>query len=137
MSKYENNKLTPGFTMSLRARPLVVGKMMEYVRDESVTIHSSRLVKEMRVFVWKNGRAQAQQGFNDDLVMSFGIGMFVRDTAMKFKQQGEELTKTTLNVMTNMNRNSRSEQNNYRPNQDAFKQQDGQGNSHDFSWILG
>ena len=137
MSKYENNKLTPGFTMSLRARPLVIGKMMEYVRDESVTIHSSRLVKEMRVFVWKNGRAQAQQGFNDDLVMSLGIGMFVRDTAMKFKQQGEELTKTTLNVMTNMNNNARSEQNNFRPNQDAFKQQDNQGNSHDFSWILG
>ena len=28
----------------------------------------------MKTFVWKYGRAEAQQGYNDDLVMSFGIG---------------------------------------------------------------
>lgn len=138
MSKYENDKLTPGFTMSLKTRPLVVGKMMEYVREDSVVIRSSRLLKEMRVFVWKNGRAEAQTGYNDDLVMSFGIGMFVRDTALKLKMQGDELTRTTLGVMTNMNRNSRSSQTNFRPFQDdPFKQKDNHGGSHDISWLLG
>ena len=137
MSKYENDKLTPGFTMSLKTRPLVVGKMMEYVREDSVVIRSSRLLKEMRVFVWKNGRAEAQTGYNDDLVMSFGIGMFVRDTALKLKMQGDELTRTTLGVMTNMNRNARSGQTNFRPFQDnPFQQKDGHGGSHDISWIL-
>ena len=136
MAKYENDKLTPGFTMSLKTRPLVVGKMMEYVREDSVIIRSSRLLKEMRVFVWKNGRAEAQTGYNDDLVMSFGIGMFVRDTALKLKMQGDDLTRTTLGVMSNMNNNARNPNNNYRPNQDAFKQQDSRGQSHDFSWIL-
>lgn len=136
MAKYENDKLTAGFTMSLKTRPLVVGKMMEYVREDSVILRSSRLLKEMRVFVWKNGRAEAQTGYNDDLVMSFGIGMFVRDTALKLKMQGDDLTRTTLGVMSNMNYNSRNSANNYRPNQNAFKQQDNRGQSHDFSWIL-
>lgn len=36
----------------------------------------------MRVFIWKNGKAQAQAGYNDDLVMSFGIGLYVRDTLL-------------------------------------------------------
>ena len=31
--------------------------------------------------MWKNGRPEAQQGYNDDLVMAFGIAMFMRDTS--------------------------------------------------------
>jgi hypothetical protein len=37
----------------------------------------------MKTFIWKYGRAEAQQGYNDDLVMSFGMGLYVRDTALK------------------------------------------------------
>ena len=89
--------MTPGFTMSLKSRPLVINKGREYIGDHSVIIRSKRLIEEMKVFVWKNGRAEAQAGYNDDLVMSFNIAMFVRDTALKYKQQGIELTKATLN----------------------------------------
>jgi hypothetical protein len=88
-NRYENgNNLTPGFTMSLKTRPLVVNKFREYVGDRSVTIQSKRLLEEMKVFIWKNGRPEAQGGYNDDLVMSFGIGMLLRDTSLKFQQQG-------------------------------------------------
>jgi hypothetical protein len=31
----------------------------------------------MKVFIWKNGKAEAQSGYNDDLVMSFGTAMYV------------------------------------------------------------
>jgi hypothetical protein len=97
-SQYEDHsKMTPGFTMSLRTRPLVINKGREYIGDHSVVIHSKRLLEEMKVFVWKNGRAEAQSGYNDDLVMSFGIAMYLRDTALKYKQQGLELTRATLN----------------------------------------
>ena len=37
----------------------------------------------MKVFIWRNGRPEAQSGYNDDLVMSFGIGMFLRDTSIE------------------------------------------------------
>ncbi len=48
----------------------------------------------MKVFVWKNGKAEAQSGYNDDLVMSFGTAMYIRDTALKFKSpvEGRRLT---------------------------------------------
>ena len=101
-SRYEyGNNTTPGFTMSLRTRPLVVNKMREYIGDRSVTIQSKRLLEEMKVFIWKNGRPEAQPGYNDDLVMSFGIGMFLRDTSLKFQQQGLDMTRATLGNISN------------------------------------
>ena len=96
--KYQDHsKMVAGFTMSSKTRPMVIGKFQEYISDRSVTIHSKRLVEEMKVFIWKNGRAEAQTGYNDDLVMAFGIALYVRDTALKFRQRGIDLTKQTLN----------------------------------------
>jgi len=97
-NKYEDHsKMTPGFTMSLRTRPLVINKGREYLGDHSVIIRSKRLIEEMKVFVWKNGRAEAQSGYNDDLVMPFSVAMYLRDTSLKFKSQGIELAKATIN----------------------------------------
>jgi hypothetical protein len=96
--RYENNpNLTPGFTMSLKSRPLVINKFREYIGDRSVIIQSKRLLEEMKVFIWKNGRAEAQGGYNDDLVMAFGIGMYLRDTSLRFQQQSQDLTRASLN----------------------------------------
>ena len=94
------SKMIPGFTMSLRTRPLVINKFREYVGDRSVTIQSKQLLEEMRVFMWKNGRAEAQSGYNDDLVMSIATAMYVRDTALKFKSQNLDLARAAINNIT-------------------------------------
>ena len=91
--------MIPGFTMSSKTRPMVVGKFQEYIGDKGVTLHSKRLIEEMKTFVWRNGRPEAQLGYNDDLVMAFGIAMYVRDTALKFRQRGIDITKQALNNM--------------------------------------
>jgi hypothetical protein len=54
----------------------------------------------MKVFIWKNGRPEAQTGYNDDLVMPFGVAMYLRDTSLKFQQQSHDLTRATLNNFT-------------------------------------
>jgi hypothetical protein len=74
--------------------------MEAYIRDRQFTFHSKRLLEELRVFIWMNGKAQAQNGYNDDLVMSLGIGLFTRDTAMKFYEQGMDLSKAMISSMT-------------------------------------
>ena len=103
MTKYERDKLVPGFTMSMRTRPLVIAKMMEYVREKAVTIQSKRLLGEMRVFVWKNGKAQAQTNYNDDLIMSCATALYVRDTALRLRQQGMDLARAQLSSFSNLN----------------------------------
>jgi len=98
--KYQDHsKMTPGFTMSSKTRPMVIGKFQEYLSDKGVTIQSKRLIEEMKTFIWRNGRPEAQTGYNDDLVMSFGIGMYIRDTALKNSQRGIDMTKQALQNM--------------------------------------
>ena len=92
----DTSRMVAGFTMSSRVRPMLIGKFQEYLSDKGVTIQSKRLIEEMKTFIWRNGRPEAQQGYHDDLVMSFGIAMYMRDTAFKFKQHGIDLTKSML-----------------------------------------
>ena len=128
------SKLVPGFSMNLRTRPLVINKFREYIGDKSVIIQSKRLVEEMKVFVWKNGKAEAQQGYNDDLVMSFGTAMYVRDTALKFKSQGMDLTRAML---SNISVNKPNFNGAYTPNQynNPYQINHGYGQE-DISWLL-
>jgi hypothetical protein len=100
MTKIENSQTVPGFTTSVKTRPLVISKMESYIRDRHFIFHSKRLLEELRVFLWINGKAQAQSGYNDDLVMALGIGLFTRDTGVKFHQQGMDLTRAALGGMS-------------------------------------
>jgi hypothetical protein len=56
----DTSKMVPGFTMTSKTRPLCIGKFQESISDRGVTIQSKRLLEEMKVFIWKNSRAQAQ-----------------------------------------------------------------------------
>ena len=64
--------------------------------ENSFTIRSSRMCAELDTFIWKNGRPEALSGYNDDLTMALCIGLWVRDTALRLRQEGIELTKLTL-----------------------------------------
>jgi len=88
--------VVPGFTMSMRSRPLIINKFREFVGDQSVTIKSKRLLEEMKVFIWKNGRPEAQSGYNDDLIMAFAIGMYLRDTSLQYRQLSIDRAKAAL-----------------------------------------
>ena len=131
----DTSKAVAGFTMSARTRPMVIGKFQEYISEKSVTIQSKRLIEEMKVFIWKNGRAEAQQGYNDDLVMAFGIAMYIRDTALKFRQRGLDLTRSALN---NMKVNRTSYQGAYYANQNnnPYHIDNPYGGKEDISWLL-
>jgi len=96
----DKTKVVAGFTTSAKTRPLIVEKLERICEDQQdpVIIRSKRLVDELYVFIWsKRGKAEAQRGYNDDLVMSYAIGLWVRDTAIKLRQEGIKLTKQMLN----------------------------------------
>jgi hypothetical protein len=98
----DTSNMVPGLSINLKTRPIMINKFIEYFNDKSVTFHSKRLMEEMKVFVWKNGRAEAQSGYNDDLVMSMAMAMYIRDTALKLRQQGLDLTRSVLNNITSV-----------------------------------
>ena len=96
LSKMESDNTIPGFTMSTKTRPLVISKLESYIREKSFIFHSQRLFEELKVFIWLNGKAQAQSGYNDDLVIAIAIGLFIRDTALKFSMHGKDMTRAVL-----------------------------------------
>jgi hypothetical protein len=136
MAKFERDKLVPGFTMSLKTRPLVIAKMTEYVRERSVVLQSKRLLGELRVFIWKNGKAQAQTGYNDDLVMPFATALYVRDTAIRMRQQGMDLSRATMSSFVNLNQRNTAVFNVAPMQNNPYLMKTPNGEE-DLSWLLG
>lgn len=92
-----DNPITPGFTTSSKTRPMLISKLDEYVRKKETIIKDSRLIDELFTFIWQGQRAEAMRGYNDDLVMSYAIALWIRDTALRLRMEGMELTKQAIN----------------------------------------
>jgi hypothetical protein len=137
LNRNENN-LVPGFSNTIKTRPLVVSKLEAYMRDRACIIQSRRSLEELRTFIWKNGKAQATDGYNDDLVMAFGIGMFLRDTALRFQQTGMDLTRASLGGIGKVSYISGP--NTYNPQsplqQNPWQMDTGNGGMEDISWLI-
>ena len=82
-------------------------------------------------------KAEAQSGYNDDLVMSFSMGLFLRDTSLKFKQTGDQLTiksiegigKTTAIIGNRPGWGNQTQQN-------PYEMKDNNGNIQNLVWLL-
>ena len=99
----QDRGMVAGFSTTSRTRPLIVSKLDEYFREKSVIIRSIRTIDELFTFIWNNGRAEAMRGYNDDLTMSLSIGLWVRDTALRLRQEGIDLTKQALGSIASQN----------------------------------
>ena len=96
----EDKGLVAGFSTTSKTRPLIISKLTDYFREKSIIIRSSRLIDELFTFIYMNGRAEAMRGYNDDLVMAISIGLWVRDTALRLRQEGIDLTKQAVSGIT-------------------------------------
>ena len=93
-------------------------------------------MSEMRVFVWKNGKPQAQINYNDDLLIACATALYVRDTALRLRQQGMDLARAQLSSFTNLNSKNQAVINTvgyYQNNPYLVKTNYGE---EDISWLL-
>jgi hypothetical protein len=90
------SQMVPGFSTTAKTRPLLISKLETYFREKSIIIHSTRTIDELFTFIWNGSRAEADRGYNDDLTMSLGISLWIRDTALRLKQQGLDLSRKAL-----------------------------------------
>jgi hypothetical protein len=121
----------PGFTTNTANRPMIVSKIERYFSEKIIKLYSKRCISQLLVFVWLNGKAQARPGRKDDAVMSTGIALFVRDTALKLRELGLNITKKALNnthkTVYTANKNL---------NNTEWSMQDGRGNTISTKWLL-
>jgi hypothetical protein len=105
-AEYRSNTIA-GFTTSSKTRPLIIAKFEEFVRNKLIKIYSSRLLSEMKTFVWHNGKPTAMRSYNDDLILACSIGCWVRDTTLSENYKAIEYKKAAMGAMfstkTNLN----------------------------------
>ena len=120
----------------MKTRPLIVAKFEEFIRNKVLTIYSKRLANELDTFIWKNGRPEAQRGYNDDLIMSMAIGCWVRDTAIIENQKDIEYKKAFLDAIMTSNTHLDTTVPGMRKPSMQEKMFDEQRRMQEFSWIL-
>ena len=98
----QEKQMVPGFTMSMKTRPLIVAKLEEFFREKLVKVNSKRLIDELFVFIYNGQRAEAMSGYNDDLVISYGIALWIRETALRLRAEGIELQKKSLDSINSV-----------------------------------
>ena len=85
-----------GFTTSGKSRNQILTKLEEVLRKKQIRVYSTRFYEELKTFVWKNNKAQARRGANDDLVMALAIGVWLYDTDPQYHKQSVDLNKAML-----------------------------------------
>jgi hypothetical protein len=88
-----------GFTTSGKSRGLILSKLEEVIRNKHIKIYSSRFYEEVKTFIWKSNRAQAMKGYNDDLVMSLAIGMWLCDSSSEYGRNSSAINQAMLQGM--------------------------------------
>lgn len=95
----EDRNQIPGFSTTMKTRPLIIEKLSQFIREKQVKINSIRLIDELYVFIFNNGKAEAFKGYNDDLVMSMAITLWIRDTSLRLHDENMRMTRETMNKM--------------------------------------
>lgn len=78
-SPLKPNQADLGFPTNSLTRPLLIDELDKSIREGVSGVQGIRTVNELLNFTWsKKGKPEAPAGKHDDLVMSLGIGRFVR-----------------------------------------------------------
>lgn len=83
-----------GFQTNGMTRPVLVAKLVEYMRDNLQGIHDADTLREALTFIrTEQGRAEAEEGEHDDLLLALGIALMARgQQQMTLTEKGEDRT---------------------------------------------
>ncbi len=101
----EDRGMVAGFSTTAKTKPLIIAKMEEYTREKLVKLHSNRLIDELFVYIYHNSKTEAMRGYNDDLVMSYAIALWVRDTALRLQKDKNDQQWKMMDSMLKNNGN--------------------------------
>ena len=85
-----------GFHTNAATRGPILTLLEDRLRNRTLRIRSGRLIDELKTFVWKGNKPQAMRGYNDDLVMSLAIGVWLFDTSPDYSRDAMALNKAML-----------------------------------------
>lgn len=93
----------PGITTSAKTREEMLAKLEGVLRNQKIRLYSVRLMNEIKTFIWKNNKAQAMKGYNDDLIMSLAIACNLYEAAGTTAYDSLEVA---ISMLQGMSRNT-------------------------------
>jgi intein/homing endonuclease len=93
--KTENGKKVAGFNIN-GVRLQLISHLEIAIRTNIIKIKSKRLINEMKTFIYKNGRPDHMEGYNDDCLMSLGMALWILESSFKKLKKLEKQTKAIL-----------------------------------------
>jgi hypothetical protein len=141
----QDKQMVPGFATTIKTRPLVVAKMEEYTREKLVKIYSNRLIDELFVFIYKTGvinaKAEAMEGYNDDVVMSYSLTLWIRDTALRIQTEKNDQQWAIMDSMLKNNGKGPDESDGYQagyqqPRYNPWEWDAGDEDKEDLTWLI-
>jgi hypothetical protein len=96
LTSYAKTDKIPGFHATSVRLPMISNLEMQ-IRLNGIKIRSSRMISEMKTFIFKNGRPDHMEGYHDDLLMAIGMALWVIEHSFKNLERLEKQTKAMLN----------------------------------------
>jgi hypothetical protein len=76
----ENETVTYGFRTTVKTKPLIIDKLRQAFRENSITVNDKLTLRECQTYVvTDDGKLEAESGCFDDAVMSLAICNFIHD----------------------------------------------------------
>lgn len=144
LTSYNKQNKIPGFHATNVRLPMISN--LEYkIRTNAVKIRSTRIISEMKTFIYKNGRPDHMEGYHDDLLMSLAMCLWVMEHSFKNLERLEKQTKAILSswatstnttpTTTTVNPVTKQKETKINPNHIAYKNvQDPKG---EYAWLFG
>lgn len=102
----EENKRKAGFAINSNNRNIMIEEFAKQVRDDEFIIRSSRLLSELKTFVYgKDGRANHRRSDNDDLLFSVFMGIYVITFDYQQLKNNQTSMKKILDAWLDMDEN--------------------------------
>jgi hypothetical protein len=120
---YTNIGKYPGFNVGPGLRAPVCAHLEMMIRTGGIKVRSRRLISEMKTFVFKNGRADHQDGYHDDLLMALAYALWIAETSFKKLKKSKAQTKAMLAgwTMTGTDGDSEDQSDNFVAKKDRGK----------------
>ena len=137
----QDRSMVAGFSTTMKTKPLIIAKMEEYTREKLVKLHSNRLIDELFVYIYRNSRTEAMAGYNDDLVMSYAIALWIRDTALRIQKDRNDVQWKMMDSMLANNGNKSEhakgfQKGNQKERKNPYEMDTGK-DKEDLTWLLG
>lgn len=80
-----------GWATTVATRPVLLAVLTEFIRENVDKINNPKTIRQCLIFIKKeNGKKEAENGYHDDRVMTFGIGLMIREQQDFFINEEQE-----------------------------------------------